>query len=391
MTPPAPAAGARPAVVAAAAFFTLIDLFAAQAILPELAAAYDVSAAAMGAAVNASTLGMAAAGLAVALFGRRIDRRRGIAGSLVLLAVPTALLGFAPDVMSFAALRVAQGLCMATAFGLTLAHLGERADGDASSSAGSFAAYVTGNVASNLAGRLIAALVVGGMGIAAGFGVFAALNLIGAAFVYATIARGPRMAMAPAFSPFATVARHLGNARLLALFGVGFALLFAFVGVFSYVAFVLARPPLSLGMMASGLTYLAFAPSIVTTPLGGPLVRRLGVRGALWVGLAAALAGLPLLLASSLAAVLAGMVLVACGTFLAQAVATGAVGEAARTERGAAAGLYLAFYFAGGLIGGVVLGMAFERGGWPACLAGVGLALVAAAVLAAAGRDARTG
>ena len=32
----------------------------------------------MGFAVNASTIGMAIAGLAVALFSRRIDRRRGI-------------------------------------------------------------------------------------------------------------------------------------------------------------------------------------------------------------------------------------------------------------------------------------------------------------------------
>ena len=35
--------------------------------------------------------------------------------------------------------------------------------------------------------------------------------------------------------------------------------------------FVLARPPLGLGMMQIGLIYLVFAPSIATTSLAGRL------------------------------------------------------------------------------------------------------------------------
>jgi len=85
------------------AFLTVVDLFATQAILPSLAKAYEVSPSAMGVAVNASTLGMAVAGLAVAFFSRRIDRRRGIVASLTLLSIPTALLAAAPDLASFAA------------------------------------------------------------------------------------------------------------------------------------------------------------------------------------------------------------------------------------------------------------------------------------------------
>jgi MFS transporter, YNFM family, putative membrane transport protein len=135
-------------VIGLTAFLTVVDLFATQAILPALAGAYRVSPAAMGFAVNASTMGMAIAGLAVAFFSRRIDRRRGILVSLALLAIPTALLSVAPDLMVFTALRVIQGLFMATAFILTLAYLGEQCS--ASDSAGAFAAYITGNVASNL-------------------------------------------------------------------------------------------------------------------------------------------------------------------------------------------------------------------------------------------------
>src|SRR5438552_12329610 len=71
-------------VIGLTAFLTVVDLFATQAILPSLVRAYDVTPAAMGFAVNASTMGMAVAGLVVALFSRKINRRLGILVSLTL-------------------------------------------------------------------------------------------------------------------------------------------------------------------------------------------------------------------------------------------------------------------------------------------------------------------
>src|SRR5882757_10438208 len=169
----------RTFVIGLTAFLTVVDLFATQAILPSLTRAYGVTPAAMGFAVNASTIGMAVGGLAVGLFGRSIDQRRGILISLAVLSVPTLLLATMPALPVFTLLRVVQGLCMSTAFALTLAYLGEHAS--ASDTASAFAAYVTGNVASNLFGRLLAAGVVDHLGLAACFYVFALLNLAGAA------------------------------------------------------------------------------------------------------------------------------------------------------------------------------------------------------------------
>src|SRR5205823_7391268 len=115
----------RSFIIGLTAFLTVVDLFATQAILPSLARAYQVTPAAMGFAVNSSTMGMAVAGLVVSLFSQRINRRLGILISLSILSIPTALLAVAPDLTTFTVLRVLQGLCMASAFTLTLAYLGE--------------------------------------------------------------------------------------------------------------------------------------------------------------------------------------------------------------------------------------------------------------------------
>src|SRR5947208_55092 len=83
--------------------------------------------------------------------------------------------------------------------------------------------------------------------------------------------------------------------------------LFAFIGTFTYVNFVLVRPLLSLGPMELGLVYFVFLPSVMTTLLAGRAVHRWDTRPTLWGLLVLAGIGLPLLLLPNLAAVLLGM------------------------------------------------------------------------------------
>src|SRR3954471_4335564 len=205
-----PGPALRSLVIGLTAFLTVVDLFATQAILPTLTRHYGVTPAAMGFAVNASTFGMAIASLVVGFFSPRIDRRLGILLSLTLLAIPTSLLAVAPNLAVFTALRIAQGLCMASAFALRLAYLGEQCS--AMDAGGAFAAYITGNVASNLVGRLISAAVADNFGLATNFYFFAALNLCGAVLVYFTL-RGarPMPAMGLGDAPLAALRGHLAN------------------------------------------------------------------------------------------------------------------------------------------------------------------------------------
>lgn len=377
---PSPGVRLRAIVIGLTAFLTVVDLFATQAILPSLTRHYGVTPAEMSFAVNASTLGMAISAFVVGLLSPRIERRTGILISLTVLAVPTSLLATAPDLAVFTALRVVQGLCMASAFALTLAYLGEQCS--AMESGGAFAAYVTGNVASNLVGRLVSAAVADSFGLAWNFYLFAALNLAGAGLVYATIRRVEPMPAMPGQRPgWSSALTQWRDASLRAAYGIGFCILFAFVGTFTFVNFVLVRPPLSLDMMDIGLVYVVFLPSLFTTLQAGKAVSRAGTQPTIWGALAVATVGLALMLVPHLSAVLAGMVLVAVGTFFAQAAATGFVNQTATANRGIASGTYLACYFCGGLVGTALLGRLFDLFGWPACVAGVGAALAAAALL----------
>ena len=368
----------RSLLIAVIGFLTLVDLFATQAILPSLAESYGVKPAEIGLAANASTLGMAISGLLVGAFSANIERKRAIAYSLLFLSVPTALLAFAPNLAVFAILRVVQGLFMAAAFTLTLTHLAERCE---VRTAHALAAYVTGVVASNLIGRLTAAFVASLVGAEHSFLFFALLNLGGAALVWAALHRNAPEPMDRKGRFWNAWAEHFSNPALRRTFAIGFLILFGFIGVFTYVGFVLMRPPHALSMTALGLVFLVFLPSMITTPMAGSFVRRTGPGPAAAGSLAVALAGLLLLLLPSLYAVIAGLTLVGIGTFFAQAVATGHVGRIAKGDKAAASGLYLSSYYCGGLAGAAVIGQLFDRVGWTAAIAGVFAALALAAFL----------
>ncbi|MEO1248896.1 MAG: MFS transporter [Pseudomonadota bacterium] len=369
----------RSTIIGIVSFLTLIDLFGSQALLPRLVDAFGTDTGTMGVAVNASTFGMAASGLTVAWFADRIDRKRGIWISLALLSVPTFLLGFVDSVWAFMALRVAQGVFMAAAFTLTMTYLSEQCDITAAS--GAMAAYITGNVASNLFGRLLAVSSADIAGLTGSFAFFAVLNLIGAAV--ALILIGPKDEQKPMRGgpPLQAWREHIGRAELRAAFALGFVILFVFVGVFTYVNLHLVEN-LGVAPAALGLVYLVFAPALFTTPLASGAVRRWGPRPVFWASMAAALGGLAMTLSPSLIPVLIGLAIIGSGTFFAQAAATGFVGRAAKTNRAAANGLYLTCYYIGGLVGAFVLGQANNVWAWGGVAGIVAGLLILAAVVA---------
>ncbi|MEM6481395.1 MAG: MFS transporter [Pseudomonadota bacterium] len=363
----------RSSIIGLISFLTLIDLFGSQALLPQLIEAYNADPAFMGLAVNASTFGMAVSGLTVAWFADRIDRKRGIWISLVLLSMPTFFLGVVDSVAAFMALRVMQGIFMAAAFTLTLTYLSEQCD--VTAAGGAMAAYITGNVASNLIGRILAVSAADYLGLSGSFWTFAALNLFGAALAYLLI--GSRDSDPPERTgpPLKAWRLHLSHSSLRVSFFLGFAILFVFVGVFTYVNLYLTED-IGLQPALLGLVYLVFLPALITTPYAARAVTRFGPQRVFQIAALIAIVGVALTLATGMTTILTGLALIGASTFFMQAAATGFVGRTATQNRAAANGLYLTCYYIGGLAGAFLLGWVNTIGGWTA------VACVVLAVLA---------
>jgi predicted MFS family arabinose efflux permease len=365
--------------MAVAGAFTLANVFAPQPAVPAMAASFHASPGAVGVAVNAAVIGMAIGGPVVAILADRFDPRRAILVTLGLLAVPTGLACLPMSLLAFAALRAAQGLLMVTSFTISIAYVAEEW-GTSGQAPGLMAIYVSGNIVAQIMGRMGFAMA--GQHWRAAFAISAILGMAGVALLAILLPAAKGRITARSAGGLKALAAHLCDPRLLAANAVGFLNLLTFVGVFTYSNFHLAQS-FGLSAVQRGLTYLVFCGSLLSTPLAGLVVGQAGHRKAQLVGIAVSLIGLGMTQLPWLPAVMVGLSLSAAGAFWSQAVVTSLVGATAPRFKVAAGGLYLAFYYTGGLVGAAATGFAFQTWGWTGSVIVMAAALVGIAVIAA--------
>ena len=85
------------------------NMYATQAILPEIEHGLDVSPSAAGLSITVVVLGVAFGGWVHGPLSDRVGRARVMIASAALLVVPTALLGLAPNLATLLLLRAAGG------------------------------------------------------------------------------------------------------------------------------------------------------------------------------------------------------------------------------------------------------------------------------------------
>ena len=170
---------------------------------------------------------------------------------------------------------------------------------------------------------------------------------------------------------------------IVATFAMGFAVLFSFVAVFTYVNFHLAAAPFELSTSALGSIFVVYLLAVVVTPMTGRWVRRFGRRALVIGAVALWCAGLLITLVPSLSAIIAGLAICSIAGFICQAAATGLLAQRAEGARSSALGLYVTCYYLGGSAGATAPAPIWERAGWPGCVALVIVVLAAMAALVA--------
>jgi YNFM family putative membrane transporter len=360
-------------------------MYLTQPILPVLSSEFGVGPARAGLTVSAVVLAIAGASIFYGPLADALGRRRVIAAALGLLALATAACALAPSFPALVALRALQGLFVPGMTAVSVAYAGDR-----------WGAVELGPVV----GGLIGASVVGGLlgrvgggaitahaGWRSAFVAFAVLAALAALGVGRELSEARTSPVARLGASWRGMARHLGNRRLLGAYLVGATMFFGWMGLFTYLPYLLSASPFSLSTGAVSSVYLVYAVGVVVAPLAGRLSTRVAPTRLVAIGLAVEAVGLLATLHASLPTVVAGLLLVVAGTFTAQAVVPAYVNQQASDAKGGASALYLAFYYLGGTLGSVLPGLAWERWGWPgvlaSCTGAVAAGLAANALLCA--------
>jgi MFS transporter, YNFM family, putative membrane transport protein len=346
---------------AGAAVFAL--LYSAQAVLPQLSTAFQVSPARAGLSMSVATLAIAVAVIPASALSERWGRARVLMVSVGLAAMLGLLLPLSPNYQVLLTIRALQGIAIAGMPAVAMAYLADEIH--PSALAGAVGTFIAGNALGGLAGRLLASAATDLGGWRLGLSAVSVLS-VGCAVAFALLL--PRQRHGTRDRSGGALRRHLGDSGLRRLYLTGFVLMGGFVTVYNYLGYRLLRPPFSLSPTLVGLIFFAYLAGTAASAVAGRLADRHGARAVLCGAVALAITAALLTLPDELPAVLIGLALITAGFFAAHAAASGWIGRLALTARGQAAGLYLFAYYAGSSLGGWVGGLIYERAGWTATI-----------------------
>ncbi|MET9513227.1 MFS transporter [Streptomyces flavidovirens] len=348
----------------AAGVATFALLYSTQALLPLISADFGASASAASWTVSAATGALALFVLPMSALSERFGRSRMMTVSLTVAVAVGLLIPFAPSLEWLVALRAVQGAALAGVPASAMAFLAEEVRPKAL--IGAIGLFVAGNSIGGMSGRIVtgwAAQVWDWRAALAAVGLMAVVCVV----VYRLMLPKARHFTPGSLNPKAlakTVRGHLADPLLLRLYAIGALFMTVFGAVYTVIGYRLVEAPFSLPQGVIGSVFLVYLVGTVSSAAAGKLVARLGRRGALYLAVSTTAAGLLLSVADSLAAVLAGLVLITAGFFAGHAVASSSVSRTAKTGRAQASALYQSAYYLGSSVGGTLGAVAFHAGGW---------------------------
>ena len=367
-----------------AGFTAFVNLYSPQALLPELSHEFGVGAGEISALITASSAAIALTAPFTGALADVIGRKRLIIAAAFVIVVPTLMMAWAWTVPQLVVLRFVQGLLLPPIFTVAVAYVGDEwPPADVARITGLF---VSGSSVGGFCGRFATGVVADLLGWRASFGAVALITLAGAIIVTLRCRANASFVRSVGFAASAKqMIAHLRNPRLLAIYAVGFGVLFNFIATFTYVSFHLAAAPYFFTPTLLGALFATYLAGSFTVPWVGRAVVLFGRRRFVLGVIALWIAGALLLLAPPVPAIIVGLTICAACGMLCQAISTGYVITTAKEGRSSAAGLYASSFYVGGSAGAFLIGFVWNAAGWTGCVAAiVAVQVVMAAIVATA-------
>ncbi|HEY0387129.1 MAG TPA: MFS transporter [Gaiellales bacterium] len=352
------------------------NMYATQAILPEIERALHVSPAAAGLSITVVVVGVAVGGWLHGPLSDRVGRARVMTASASLLVIPTALLAASPNLATLLALRTLQGLLMPGLLVVAVPYVSDRFRGRTAGAA--MGAYTSSLVFGGFVGRVGTALLTDVWGWRLSLALLAVPTALGAIAMWRWLPRDPPAHAGSRLG--GVIVQHLHNRRLLVNAMCASSVFFGFVGIFTYATYRLTSPAIGLGLAGAGLVYGVWLVGIAV-PAVGAVAQRMGPQRLLPVLVGCSLAGALLTLVDSLPVVVAGLALMAFAMFSTVTVCQLLIPRLVDHHRGTATSIHLTLYYLGGGLGAYLPGLWLDSG-WrtlvAVCAASIACGLAAA-------------
>lgn len=357
--------------IAMIGFFAFLQVYSVQAILPVLMTDLKATEVQAGMAVGATVLAIALISPFMGMLSDAVGRKPFIVGSLLMLALPTALIGMASSIHEVIFWRFLQGVSVP---GITVVLIAYISEEYSSKLATMMSLYVSGTVLGGFSGRFFAGHLEHFIGWRYGYVVMAICTLIGAIWAYKSLPRSQNFIISENFrTAFATLFSHAKNPHVICSGFLGACVLFSLVGCFTFINLHLSESPYLLTPANLANIFAIYLIGMVITPLSTRVVIRFGMTSTILLAILVSITGLLITLFMPLGIVIMGLTLMSSGVFITQSATISYLTSHVSEGRSLASGLYYMGYYGGGFIGAWACALAYAQGKW---LWTVGLILV---------------
>lgn len=348
--------------IAMIGFFAFLQVYSVQAILPVLMTDLQATEVQAGMAVGATVLAIALISPFMGMLSDAVGRKPFIVGSLLMLTLPTALIGMAGSIHEVIFWRFLQGVSVP---GITVVLIAYISEEYSSKLATMMSLYVSGTVLGGFSGRFFAGHLEHFIGWRYGYVVMAICTLIGALWAWKSLPRSQNFIISENFrTAFATLFSHAKNPHVICSGFLGACVLFSLVGCFTFINLHLSESPYLLTPANLANIFAIYLIGMVITPLSARVVTRFGMTSTILMAVLISISGILMTLFTPLSVVIVGLTLMSSGVFITQSATISYLTSHVSEGRSLASGLYYMGYYGGGFIGAWACALAYAQGKW---------------------------
>lgn len=338
----------------------IATIYAPQPLLPLLAEEFHLGMATAALAVTATLLPLAAGPLLYGYLLESVSTRKTMVVALAVLAATQAGLALADSFGVFLALRFVQGMSVPALLTALMTHVAASAGRERVHAV--MAAYIAVTTLGGFSGRFFAGLAAAEWGRRVPFALLAAMLCVclGLARTLSADARTGFARPSPG-----VIRQVLARPGFLKTYLMAACLFFVFTGMLNILPFRLTEIEGRVSSARIGSMYLGYLVGIAASLWSPRAAGILGGRKAvLAVGLAVEAVSVLFFALPSAWAIFFSVVVLCGGMFLTHSAAPGILNAAEPRLKAVVNGLYLAFYYSGGVLGSFLPGVARDMAGF---------------------------
>ncbi len=348
-------------VVVFITILTLSALYAPQPLLPLLASEFQIS---RDMAASLTTIAFLPLCIAPLLYGQILSAftpRQLLRGAIPVLAVAELLFPLCSTVWALFAVRLLQGLMIPAILTAMMTYVSTQcAPGEIRRTMG---IYIASTIIGGLLGRTMSGTIATLLGWHYSFYILGGSLLLGFLLLGLLAPGSPPQGARPK-GQILTILREKGARRT---YITVFCMFFVFAAIMNYLPFRVTELDATATEMRIGFMYSGYLLGIVSALNAVRLTSLLGgTSRTMMIGLAGLIVALIGMLVPNTTPLFFFMFPFCGAMFLVHSVASGHLNSLGLENRGMVNGLYVAFYYGGGMLGSSLPGPIYQHFGWPA-------------------------